>query len=357
LPANRGPRRDRGIVDREIEGEAASVIDQLQGVRPKEPRNVAADLIKKLTVPRAGSDGPAPPLAWVPALIPALGAPLRIDRPMEGTLGRMGSLEVRLARGPAEIQKAQALRYKVFYEEMSAVANPAVTLLRRDADFYDAICDHVLVLDHSIVETKPFRKPEPKVVATYRLLRGEVADTNGGYYTAGEFELDAFLARNAGRRLLELGRSCVLKPYRNKRTVELLWHGVWTYIRHHRIDAMFGCASLEGTDPRALSLPLSYLHHHHRAPEDWRVRALANRYVEMDRLSANQIDLKGALHALPPLVKGYLRLGAWVGDGAVVDHQFGTTDVFIVLAAERISSRYIEYFGADATRHAGPRTA
>jgi putative hemolysin len=199
---------------------------------------------------------------------------------------------------------------------------------------------------------KPFRKPEPLVVATYRLLRDEVADLNGGFYSASEFDIDTLLDRHSGSRMLELGRSCVLRPYRNKRTVELLWHGVWTYILHHKIDVMFGCASLEGTDPRQLSLPLSFLHHHCRAPEDWRVRAVPERYVEMDRVSASQLDVRAALHALPPLIKGYLRLGAWVGDGGVVDHQFGTTDVFLVLPTERISGRYVEYFGQDADRHA-----
>lgn len=318
------------------------------------PKFDAADLMRRLMAHQQPHRRGAPPapLAWVPALLPELAKNRRIDRPMPSTLGRMGHLEVRLATGPAEIRKAQALRYTVFYEEMSAVPSPAAAMLKRDADFYDAICDHVLVLDHSVMVVRPFRKPEPKVVATYRLLRGEVAERNGGFYTAGEFDIDPLLDAQAGRRMLELGRSCVLKPYRNKRTIELLWHGVWTYILQHKIDVMFGCASLEGTDPRQLSLPLSFLHHNCRAPEGWRVRALPERYVEMDRLSASQLDMRAALHALPPLIKGYLRLGAWVGDGAVVDHQFGTTDVFLVLPTERISGRYIEYFGADADRHA-----
>jgi putative hemolysin len=280
----------------------------------------------------------------VPAYLPELAQDRRIDRPMPGTFGRRGDLEVRLARGPAEIRRAQMLRYKVFYEEMSAVPSPAQTMLRRDADFYDAICDHVLVLDHAAMEVKPFRKPEPKVVATYRLLRREVADWNGGFYSAAEFDIEPLLARHRDLTFLELGRSCVLKPYRDRRTVELLWHGVWSYIQAHHVDAMFGCASLEGTDPARLALPLSFLHHHCRAPEDWRVAAVPERYVRMDRIPASAIDLKTALQSVPTLIRGYLRLGAWVGDGAVVDRQFGTTDVFIVLPTSRISARHMAHF-------------
>jgi putative hemolysin len=153
-------------------------------------------------------------------------------------------------------------------------------------------------------------------------------------------------------KFLELGRSCVLAPYRNKRTVELLWHGIWSYVRRHRLDVMIGCASLDGTDPAALALPLSFLHHFAAAPADWQVQALAGRRVDMNLLPKHEIDPRAALRALPPLIKGYLRLGAFCGDGAVVDHAFGTTDVLIVLPVSAINTRYIEHFGADAERHA-----
>jgi putative hemolysin len=144
----------------------------------------------------------------------------------------------------------------------------------------------------------------------------------------------------------------VLPAYRNKRTVELLWHGIWSYVLRHHVDVMIGCASLEGTDPDVLALPLSFLHHYARAPEDWRVRALRRRYVATDRLPKEAVDPKAALHRLPPLIKGYLRLGAFVSEGAVVDHQFGTTDIMIVLPVAAISHRYIGHFGPAAERHA-----
>ncbi|KAB1076136.1 GNAT family N-acetyltransferase [Methylobacterium planeticum] len=271
---------------------------------------------------------------------------------LDPSLGRIGSLEVRLATKKSEIRRAQRLRFRVFYEEMSAIPTGMAMFSRRDVDDYDAVCDHLLVIDHAATEAKPFRKPRPKVVGTYRLLRQDTADRHFGFYTAGEYDIAPVLAANPGKRLLELGRSCVLKPYRTKRTVELLWHGIYAYVLHHRIDALLGCASLEGTDPDRLALPLSFLHHHARAPEAWRARALPERYVRMDRLSAEAVDPKAALQALPPLIKGYLRVGATFGDGAVIDRQFGTTDVFVVLPITAIAARYAGHFGPAANRHA-----
>lgn len=284
--------------------------------------------------------------------LPALSRRNAIARPLPETLGRLGALEVRLARTPGEIRAAQALRYQVFYEEMAAVADAVTMATRRDQDAFDAICDHLLVLDHDDVTARRFRKPQPRIVGTYRLLRQEVAEAHGGFYSAGEFDLQPLLDRHRGRRFLELGRSCVLKPYRSKRTVELLWQGCWSYVLRHGVDVLIGCASLEGTDPRSLALPLSFLHHSALAEGPWAVRALADRRVPMDMLPKEGLDARRALHALPPLVKGYLRLGATIGDGAVVDHQFNTTDVMIVLPVAGISQRYVSYYGADASRHA-----
>jgi L-ornithine Nalpha-acyltransferase len=263
------------------------------------------------------------------------------------TLGRLGSLEVRLARSAAEVRRAQKLRYRVFYKEGSAVASAPTKLARRDIDAFDAICDHLLVIDH---DNKA--RHAPSVVGTYRLLRQRKAEQNGGFYTAAEFDIGQLVTQHPNLNFLELGRSCVLAPYRNKRTVELLWHGIWTYVLRHQLDVMIGCASLDGTDPDALALPLSYMHHFARAPQTWRARAVPERHVETNRMPKAAIDPRAALRALPPLVKGYLRLGAYIGEGAVIDHQFGTTDVLIVLPVSAIRSRYIAHFGADADRHA-----
>ena len=293
------------------------------------------------SLPGAGLPSDAPIL-----LKPKFGKP-RASQGPGPSLGRIGSLEVRLATKKSEIRRAQRLRYKVFYEEMSAVASPLAALKRRDVDPYDAVCDHLLVIDHAAIRAKPFRKARPKVVGTYRLLRGERADLAGGFYSAGEYDIAPLLDRHPDKRFLELGRSCVLKTYRTKRTVELLWQGIWAYVRHHRIDVMFGCASLEGTDPARLALPLSFLHHHARAPDIWSAKAVRDRFVAMDRLAPEAVDPKRALRALPPLVKGYLRLGATFGEGAVIDRQFGTTDVLVVLPVAAIAARYIGHFSPE----------
>jgi putative hemolysin len=265
-------------------------------------------------------------------------------------LGSIGSLEVRLATTAQDIHRAQRLRYQVFYEEMSAKAGLMHRLSRRDFDRYDPICDHLLVLDHD-APVNP-KNGSPAIVGTYRLLTQDVAEANGGFYTTDEFQIDTLVKARADLRFLELGRSCVLKPYRTKRTVELLWHGIWSYVVRRKIDVLFGCASLEGTNPHKLALPLSFLHHHVLADEPWRVRAVDHRFTSMDLMDKDEIDTKAALKALPPLIKGYVRLGGMVGEGAVVDHQFGTTDVMIMLPVEKISARYISYYGQDAERRA-----
>jgi putative hemolysin len=267
-------------------------------------------------------------------------------------IGRLGTLEVRLARTTKDIRRCQRLRFKVFYEEMGAKSDARALISRRDIDAYDRLCDHIMVIDRE-GKLNRFGLKKPKVIGTYRLLRSDVARAAGvDFYTSGEYDLSGFLAANAGLRLLELGRSCVLEPYRNKRTVELLWHGVWRYILHHRIDVMFGCASFEGVDAARLALPLAFLDRHAAGDRTARVRALAALRVPMDGMSAEALDLKAAMKAMPPLIKGYLRLGATFGDGAVIDRQFGTTDVFVTLRVADIDPRYVEYYGADAGRHA-----
>ena len=296
----------------------------------------------------------ASPGANVPGIIPALQAygglraiAARAHRPSQ-SLGRIGNLEVRLAQTAGEVRQAQKLRYRVFYQEGSAVPSPARLIARRDVDSYDAICDHLLVVDHESRDRGA--QGRPAVVGTYRLLRQTLAEDYGGFYTAGEFDIGSLVGRHGQLQFLELGRSCVLPAYRNKRTVELLWHGIHAYVLQNRCDVMIGCASIEGTDPERLALPLSFLHHHARAPEQWRARALPERYVEMNRMSKETIDPKAALRGLPPLIKGYLRLGACVGDGAVIDREFGTTDVLIVLPMSAIQKRYVEHF--DVSRRA-----
>jgi len=264
------------------------------------------------------------------------------------TYGRIGDLEVRMAASRRDLRLAQRLRYDVFYREMSAKPSLTAQVRRRDVDPYDAVCDHLLVVDlGASPQTSNWRgRAQPPVVGTYRVLRQEVAERSLGFYTQGEYDIAPLIASKPGYRFMELGRSCVLRPYRTKRSVELLWHGLWTYVREHKVDVMIGCASFEGTDPAAHAMALSFLHHSASAPPEWRVRAHERLHVPMDLMPREKVDMKAALRALPPLIKGYLRLGAFVGDGAVIDHQFGTVDVLIVLPVEKIDPRYFEHFGA-----------
>jgi L-ornithine Nalpha-acyltransferase len=259
--------------------------------------------------------------------------------------GRLGSLEVHLARKKSEIRRAQRLRYKVFYEEMSATPGALAILSRRDEDAFDPIFDHLLVIDRG-EHSNGRRWRRSKVVGTYRVLRQEVADFHDGFYTQGEYDIAPLIEAKPGYRFMELGRSCVLKPYRNKRTLELLWQGVWSYVREHGGDVMVGCASFEGTDPAAHAEALSFLHHTALAPEEWRVRAHEHLRVDMNMMPREAINMRAALKALPPLIKGYLRVGAYIGDGAVIDRQFGTTDVFVIMPVKAIKSRYFAHFGA-----------
>ena len=261
-----------------------------------------------------------------------------------GTLCRAGSLELRLAETRKEIRKAQRLRYKVFYEEGGAIPDRTAALIRRDVCAFDRVCDHLLVVDHAALNR--FGRARPKVVGAYRLLRQDVAETNFGFYSAGEYDLAPLFARHKGKRFLELGRSCVLAPYRSKRVLELLWRGIGLYIEHHKIDAMFGCASFAGVDPTSHARALSFLAHHAPSRPDWRVRALETRHVAMATMPREEIDARRTLAELPPLVKGYLRCGATFGDGAVVDRQFGTTDVFVVMPVADIDARVFGRFGA-----------
>ncbi|MBV9782499.1 MAG: GNAT family N-acetyltransferase [Acidisphaera sp.] len=249
---------------------------------------------------------------------------------------RAGHLGVRIAGSPAEVDAVQALRFRVFYEEMGATPEPTVAAARRDHDRFDAVADHLLVIDHAI-------GPGPEgVVGTYRLIQQPAAERAGGFYSAGEYKV-APLLRFPGR-LLELGRSCVDAAYRNRAVMQLLWRGIAAYVFHHRIDLMFGCASLPGTDPDAVAAELTYLYYHHLAPPALRPRALEDRYVEMRRLDPRTLDQRRARALLPPLIKGYLRLGGFVGEGAVIDRQFNTVDVAVVVKTDLVTDKYYRHY-------------
>ena len=249
---------------------------------------------------------------------------------------RSGHLGVRIATSAAEIDAAQALRYRIFYGEMGAHADAATAASRRDRDRFDDVADHLLVVDHAIGEG-----PE-NVVGTYRLIRNEAAARVGGFYSADEYDLSAILAFPG--KVMELGRSCVDVEHRSRAAMQLLWRGIAAYISKHDVALMFGCASLPGIDPDALASELTYLHAHHLAPPEVRPRAVPSRYVEMRRMDPGTLVPRRALAALPPLIKGYLRLGGFVGDGAVIDTQFNTVDVAIVVKTDLLTNKYVRHY-------------
>jgi putative hemolysin len=269
--------------------------------------------------------------------------------PFEGRLEQWpvlaisGALEVRLAETEHEVEQAQRLRYAVFYDEMSAIPSPQMRDQRRDFDKYDDVCDHLLVVDRDAHD----EDGQPLVVGTYRLTREKDAKRAGGFYTSSEYDLSAMLGGlTTDTKYLELGRSCVLKSYRSRPgTMQLLWKGLLAYVARFDIDLMFGCASLPGTDVTEMALPLSYLHHYHPMPENLRVKARPELFVDMNRLPKDQIDIREGIRSLPAMLKGYVRAGCCIGEGAVVDRQFGTTDVFIYFPVSGLDPRYKSRFG------------
>ncbi len=257
------------------------------------------------------------------------------ERPRFGEL-RAGNLGLRIAATPSEVDALQSLRYRVFYDEMGAEPDAVSVLSRRDIDSFDRVTDHLIVVDHSIGDG-----PEG-VVGTYRMMQREGAALAGRFYSADEYDITPLLSFPG--RILELGRSCVDARYRGRAVMQLLWRGIAAYVFAHEIDLLFGCASLAGIDPDVNAAELTYLHHNHLAPPALRPRARKERYVDMRRVPPETVDARRVLLTLPPLVKGYLRLGGMVGDGAVIDHQFNTTDVAIVVKTDLVTDKYIDHY-------------
>ncbi len=253
---------------------------------------------------------------------------------------RAGNLGVRLAETSDELDAVQALRYRVFYQEMGACADALTRATERDCDVFDAVADHLLVVDHDLGEG-PL-----SVVGTYRLIRQSAAAKLGRFYSAGEYDISVLETFDG--TLLELGRSCTAAEYRSRAVMQLLWRGIAAYVFHYGIDLMFGCASLAGTDPDALAQELTYLTTCHLAPPEIRPRALAEQYVDMARCDVGDLDRRRALAGLPPLIKGYLRLGGFVGDGAVIDRQFNTTDIAVVVQTELVTEKYYRHYEREA---------
>lgn len=245
-------------------------------------------------------------------------------------------IEIRLTENDAEIEAAQRLRYTVFYEEYGAKPDEEMKREKRDMDSYDPITDHLVVVDKSRTNGLD------SIVGTYRLLRQSVAEQHGEFYTSHEYNIQPLL--DSGTTLLELGRSCVLPDYRTRPVLQKMWQEIAHYVADHDIGMMFGCASLHGTNIDDLSEQLAYLYHYHLADPSVCPRALDERFVDMNLHAKDDLDAKKAFMSLPPLIKGYIRLGASIGNGAVVDEQFNTTDVCIVMPTAQITEKYLKHY-------------
>ncbi|MEI4470573.1 GNAT family N-acetyltransferase [Frigidibacter sp. MR17.24] len=251
------------------------------------------------------------------------------------------ALQARIAATEADLRGAERLRYRVFVEELGGGGALVDPVGRYERDEFDPVCDHLVLVD-------PARDPagHDHVIAAYRLLPSDRAEAFGRFYCDAEYDLAPL--RASGRRLLELGRSCVDADHRGGAAMFLLWNALADYVLDRRIEVMFGVASFHGTDVEALRRPLAWLHHHHLAPEPLRVRSRA--FQPMDLVAKDDLDRRQAMLEMPALIKAYLRLGGFVGEGAFVDRPFNTTDVCLLMDTEAMSAKHKGFY----TRKADP---
>lgn len=246
-------------------------------------------------------------------------------------------LIVRLAETDEDLRAAARLRYRVFVEELGGDGPLVDHQGRFERDRFDPHYDHIVLVDER-------RRPRDleHVIGVYRVMTDRRAETIGGFYSEAEYDLAPL--RRTGRRLLELGRSCVHPSYRGGVALMRLWEGLGAYVERSGAEILFGVASFHGTDVGRLAMSLSHLHHAHLAPEELRVTALRDVAQPMDLVPVGQIDRVAAMREVPPLIKSYLKLGGFVGQGAFIDRVFNTTDVCLVLDTARISARDRERF-------------
>lgn len=236
--------------------------------------------------------------------------------------------ETRLAMTRDDVRAGQALRYRVFVEELHADGPLIDHAAKLERDAYDPHARHLLLFDRA-------RREGDQVVGVYRLMDDASAQAAGSYYSEAEYDLGPL--RTSGRRLLELGRSCLHPDYRGGAAMMHLWQALAEIVRADRIDVLFGVASFHGTDIARIAAPLSILRANHLAPPDLRVTSRAPQ--RMDLTPPDRIDRLAAMREVPALIKAYLRLGGCVGDGAYIDHAFNTTDVCLVMDTTNLNAR------------------
>lgn len=262
---------------------------------------------------------------------------------LASVLGELGSLSTRLTQSDAELKQAQRLRYEVFCEEFSALAKSKLDN-NLEQEQHDLNCDHLLVLENS----NPAR---PKIIGTQRFFVKSACDTHRNFRSQSEFDLEALAAKHPEKRFMELGRSCILNNYRSKRTMELMWHGTWSYAVQNKVDVMTGCASFYAKSVKEIDTALGFLSTLVSKDPNWQVLPTAKNATRINQYEHLIMDPKKAIRTLPPLIKGYLRLGAFFSDSVVIDEDFGTIDIAVILPVANINPRYVSYYGPQATKH------
>lgn len=259
---------------------------------------------------------------------------------------RKAGLIARLATTPTEVKAAQRLRYTIFYEELAAVASNMTSALELDVDIFDSDCDHVLVISEKVMSASPILVDGGELIGTYRLLPQARAQANNGFYTQQEFDIEALLVSMPEKKFLELGRSCIHRQFRAKPALELLWQVIWNYVREHEVDVLFGCASFIGANEQQTRHQRAILHKSFSAPTKWQVyaRVSPNTMVSPSQ-TLNQAQERAAFIQLPALLKSYLKIGAYVAKDAVIDKQFNTIDVLVMLPIANIDKKYFSRFG------------
>ena len=244
---------------------------------------------------------------------------------------------VKLAEKKSELKNAQALRYSVFYKEKKAKPTISKKILRLDYDKLDKFADHLIVIE------KNDKGIKNKIVGTYRLLHGDMAYHLGGFYTSSEFDLSTILRSYKYNQILELGRSCVHQDYRKGSIMNLLWKAIAEYVKLYDIKILLGCASFHGTDVMKYSNELSYLRKNFSLSDDLSVKSLDKNIYPNYTKTSSYNNLSTFLK-LPPLIKGYLRLGGKVSYDCFVDYKFNSIDLCVIVNTDKIDQKYKKKF-------------
>lgn len=227
---------------------------------------------------------------------------------------------IRVTTLPKEILQAQRLRYNVYYKENMRFNEDEI-----DRDAFDAVCEHLVVEE---VSTQ-------RIVGTYRLISREAADACGQFYSQSEFNLKKLL--DSGARILEVGRACVDASYRTQGVIRLLWQGLLQYTTQHKIKYLFGCASFSGSDPLVYQHGFSYLHYARTAPAHICPEVLATGAALVHMLPPEDVNVTKAWSEIPSLLRGYLQVGGWVGQGIFQDDDLLCLDMCVIVNMERLN--------------------